>query len=100
MYGFEFDSDSHNLALAWCDEHESEGEQIQNRERVKNMKNILDKADPVTHEMSMRDLIPLFEAAAKTKGIKLGPCFEKEFSGLKRHPLYHRGRVLGWEVLE
>ena len=50
------------------------------------MKGILDKADPKTHEMSMRDLIPLFEAAAKTKGIVLGPCVEKEFWGLSRHP--------------
>jgi hypothetical protein len=100
MYGFEFDSDSHSLALAWCDAHETDGDQSKNRERVKNMKNILDKADPNTHEMLMRDLIPLFEAAAKTKGIKLGPCYEKEFSGLNRHPLYHRGRILAWEVLE
>jgi hypothetical protein len=100
MYGFEFNSESHQLALQWCERHESEGDQAKNRERVKNMKSILDKADPKTHEMSMRDLIPLFEAAAKTKGIKLGPCVESEFSGLNRHPLYHCGRVLGWQVLE
>ena len=100
MYGFEFDSDSHRLALAWCDAHESEGDQTKNRKRVKNMKSILDKADPNTHEMSMRDLIPLFEAAARTKGIRLGPCIEREFSGLSRHPLYHRGRILAWQVIE
>jgi hypothetical protein len=100
MYGFEFNSESHSLALAWCDAHENEGNQSKNRERVKNMKSILDKADPKTHEMSMRDLIPLFEAAAKTKGIKLSACYEKEFSGLEAHPLYHRGRILAWEVLE
>ena len=67
MYGFEFNSDSHRLALEWCDRNEGNGDQKKNRERVKNMKSILDKADPKTHEMSMRDLIPLFEAAAKTK---------------------------------
>ena len=100
MYGFEFNSDSHRLALEWCDRNEGNGDQKKNRERVKNMKSILDKADPKTHEMSMRDLIPLFEAAAKTKGIKLGPCIEREFTGLNRHPLYHRGRILGWQVLE
>ena len=100
MYGFEFDSDSHRLALEWCDAHESVGDQSKNRERVKNMKSILDKADPKTHEMSMQDLIPLFEAAAKTKGIQLGPCIEQEFSGLSRHPLYHKGRILAWQVLE
>lgn len=99
MYGFEFDSNSHSLALEWCDENYSAESDKKNRDRVKNMKSILDKADPKTHEMSMRDLIPLFEAAAKTKGIKLGPCVEKEFSGLKRHPLYHKGRILGWQVL-
>lgn len=99
MYGFEFDSNSHSLALKWCDENYSAESDKKNRDRVKNMKSILDKADPKTHEMSMRDLIPLFEAAAKTKGIKLGPCVEKEFSGLKRHPLYHKGRILGWQVL-
>lgn len=100
MYGFEFNSDSYRLAKEWCDLHESEGDQVKNRERVKNMKSILDKADPKTHEMSMQDLIPLFEAAAKTKGIRLGPCIQAEFSGLNRHPLYHRGRILGWQVLE
>ena len=100
MYGFEFDSDSHRLALEWCKANEIIGDQSKNRERVKNMKGILDKADPKTHEMSMRDLIPLFEAAAKTKGIVLGPCVEKEFWGLSRHPLYHRGRILAWQVLE
>ena len=77
MYGFEFNSDSHRLALEWCESHETEGDQTKNRERVKNMKSILDKADPKTHEMSMRDLIPLFEAAARTKGIRLGPCIEE-----------------------
>jgi hypothetical protein len=100
MYGFEFNCDSHRLAQEWCDLHESEGDQAKNHERVKNMKSILDKADPNTNEMSMKDLIPLFEAAVKTKGIKLGPCIQEEFIGLKRHPLYHRGRVLGWQVLE
>ena len=44
------------------------------------MKSILDKADPNTHEMSMQDLIPLFEAAAETKEIKLGPCIQESFS--------------------
>lgn len=64
------------------------------------MKSILNKADPKTHEMSMKDLIPLFEAAAKTKAVKLSQCFESEFSGLTAHPLYHRGRILAWKVLE
>ena len=100
MYGFEFNSESLNLALKWCEENEKYGDQTKNRLRVKNMKSILDKADPKTHEMSMKDLIPLFEAAAKTKGIKLSRCFESEFSGLTAHPLYHRGRILAWEVLE
>ena len=100
MYGFEFNSESLPLALAWCDRHESFEDQSKNRERVKNMKSILNKADKNTHEMSMRDLIPLFEAAAKTKGVKLGQCVEKEFSGLTAHPLYHRGRILAWEVME
>ena len=99
MYGFEFDSNSHSLALKWCDENYTADSDLKNRDRVKNMKSILDKADPETNEMSMRDLIPLFEAAAETKGIKLGPCIEKEFIGLKRHPLYHKGRILGWQVL-
>ena len=74
MYGFEFDSDSVRLANEWCDGQK--GDQSKNRERVKNMKSVLDKADPKTHEMSMQDLIPLFEAAAKTKGIKLGKCIQ------------------------
>jgi len=100
MYGFEFNSESHRLALEWCEKHEEKADQSKNRERVKNMKSILDKADPETHEMSMRDLIPLFEAAAMTKGIRLGPCIEREFMGLSRHPLYHRGRILAWQVIE
>ena len=100
MYGFEFDSESHSKALQWCQDNQFTGDQSKNLERVKNMKVVLDKADPETHEMSMKDLIPLFEAAAKTKGIKLGPCFEQEFEGLTAHPLYHRGRILAWEVLE
>ena len=98
MYGFEFNSDSVLLANEWCDRQR--GDQSKNRERVKNMKSVLDKADPKTHEMSMQDLIPLFEAAAKTKGIKLGECIQKSFDGLSRHPLYHRGRILAWQVLE
>ena len=100
MYGFEFDSNSHRLALEWCKRNEKNGDQTKNRLRVKNMKSILDKADPNTHEMSMKDLIPLFEAAAETKGIKLGSCIQESFSGLFRHPLYHRGRILAWQVLE
>ena len=100
MYGFEFDSNSHRLGLEWCERNDKNGGETKNQLRVKNMKGILDKADPKTHEMSMKDLIPLFEAAAKTKGIKLGPCIQEEFSGLSRHPLYHKGRILAWQVLE
>jgi hypothetical protein len=100
MYGFEFDSESHAKALQWCRDNQVNDDQSKNLERVKNMKVVLDKADRKTHEMSMRDLIPLFEAAAKTKGIALGPCYEHEFEGLTAHPLYHRGRILAWEVLE
>lgn len=100
MYGFEFDSNSHRLALEWCERNEENGDQTKNRLRVKNMKSILDKADPKTHEMSLTDLIPLFEAAAETKGVKLGPCIQESFTGLSRHPLYHKGRVLAWQVIE
>ena len=47
MYGFEFDSNSHRLALEWCERNEKNGDQTKNRLRVKNMKSILDKADPI-----------------------------------------------------
>ena len=79
MYGFEFDSNSHRLALEWCERNERNGNQTKNRLRVKNMKSILDKADPDTHEMSLTDLILLFKAAAETKGVKLGPCIQKPY---------------------
>ena len=40
MYGFEFDSNSHSLALEWCDENYSAESDKKNRDRVKNMKSI------------------------------------------------------------
>ena len=37
MYGFEFDSNSHRLALEWCERNEKNGDQTKNRLRVKRI---------------------------------------------------------------
>ena len=99
MYGFEFDSDSHRLALDWLKNNQHRPDHEQNVERVRNMMKVLDNTDPTNNEMSMIDLVPLFEAACATRGIKLGPLVTTEILGLTRHPLYHKGRILAWEVL-
>ena len=72
MYGFEFDSDSHRLALDWLKNN-------QHRPATNKMSSVFehdegpDNTDPTNNEMSMIDLVPLFEAACATRGIKLGP---------------------------
>ena len=99
MYGFEFDSDSKALALDWLKNNQHLPDHEKNVERVRNMMKVLDNTDPINNEMSMMDLVPLFEAACAKRGIKLGPLKTSKISGLTRHPLYHKGRILAWEVL-
>ena len=99
MYGFEFDSDSYDSAVDWCESYSSQADMKKNLKRARDMKGVLDKEDPVTHRMELSSLIPLFEAAAKTRGVKLGPVKENTFDGLNRHPLYRKGRVMAWEIL-
>jgi hypothetical protein len=98
MYGFEFDSESYTSALEWCKLREGQSDQTANLLRAKNMKNVLHKENPSTNEMSMLDLVPLFEAAVNLREVKLGPLFHQPFGGLTRHPLYRKGRILGWEI--
>ena len=98
MYGFEFDSDSYANALDWCNSYSSPSDMKKNMQRAKDMKGVLDKEDPVSHRMELTSLISLFEAAAKTRGIRLGSVIQNTFDGLDRHPLYSRGRVLAWEI--
>ena len=99
MYGFEFDSDSYNSAEDWCNTHSSSSDRKKNLQRAKDMKGVLDKEDPMTHKMELSSLIPLFEAAAGTRGIKLGQVIQHTFDGLDRHPLYKKGRILAWEIM-
>ena len=54
MYGFEFDSDSHRLALDWCERNKEGGDYDKNLQRVKNMKSILHKSGGRGNNMSMR----------------------------------------------
>lgn len=100
MYGFEFDSDSYNSAEDWCNTHSSSSDRKKNLQRAKDMKGVLDKEDPMTHKMELSSLIPLFEAAAGTRGIKLGQVIQHTFDGLNRHPLYKKGRILAWEIID
>jgi len=100
MYGFEFDSDSIDLAIDWCDNISPDAERKKNFERAKNMKSVLDKEDPQNHLMELVSLIPLFEAACRTRGIDLSDVSQHTFDGLNRHPLYAKGRVMGWEVID
>ena len=99
MYGFEFDKVSKILAADWLKNNLDRFDHEKNVDRVRNMMKVLDNTDPVNNEMSMLDLVPLFEAACATRDIKLGPLVTTEITGLTRHPLYHKGRVLAWEVL-
>jgi len=99
MYGFEFDKESKILATTWLKNNQNLFDHEKNVDRVRNMMKVLDNTDPVNNEMSMMDLVPLFEAACATRGLKLGPLVTTEIRGLNRHPLYHRGRILAWEVL-
>ena len=63
------------------------------------MQSVLDKEDPQNHVMELVSLIPLFEAACGTRGIDLSKVSQHTFAGLNRHPLYAKGRVMGWEVM-
>jgi hypothetical protein len=99
MYGFEFDSASYDHAVLWCEKNSIGKDLLKNLDKAKNMKNVLNKEDPDTHNMSMLDLVPLFEAAVNLRGIKLGKLEHAAFDGLFRHPLYRKGRILAWEVL-
>jgi hypothetical protein len=99
MYGFEFDAHSKVLSATWLKNNMTRGDHEKNVARVRNMMKVLDNTDPVNNEMSMMDLVPLFEAACETRGIRLGPLATTTFSGLDRHPLYHKGRILAWEIL-
>jgi len=99
MYGFEFDSASFDHAIHWCESMSEVMDKSKNLERAKNMKNVLHKENPDTHEMSLLDLVPLFEAAVGVRGIRLSEVVHSPFEGLMRHPLYRKGRILAWEVL-
>ena len=99
MYGFEFDSASYDHAISWCDKNSTGSEKLKNIERSKNMKKILHTEDPDLNQMSMLSLIPLFEAASKTRKINLSKCSNFEFNDLSKHPLYRMGRIMAWEVL-
>jgi len=100
MYGFEFDSASHDHAINWCESMGEVYDQTKNLERAKNMQNVLNKEDPDLNNMSMLDLVPLFEAAVGVRNINLGELVHQEFDGLIRHPLYRKGRILAWEIME
>ncbi len=99
MYGFEFDSASYDHAISWCDNNSTGSEKLKNIERSNNMKKILHTEDPDLNQMSMLSLIPLFEAASKTRKIQLSECSYFEFNDLSKHPLYRMGRIIAWEVL-
>lgn len=100
MYGFEFDSASHDHALHWCETVGKPEDKEKNLLRTKNMKSVLHKEDPDYHNMSMLDLVPLFQAAVGVRDISLSDLEHKSFDGLMRHPLYRKGRILAWEVIE
>ena len=89
----------HTALFGMVERNEKNGDQTKNRLRVKNMKSILDKADPDTHEMSLTPHTSL-RGCCRNKGREIRPCIQESFSGLSRHPLYHKGRVLAWQVLE
>ena len=99
MYGFEYDSASYDHAISWCNKNSIGSVKLKNIERSNNMKKILHTEDPVSNQMSMLSLIPLFEAASKTRKIKLSKCSNYEFDNLTKHPLYRKGRIIAWEVL-
>ena len=99
MYGFEFDSASHDHAVHWCESMGEVFDQTKNLQRAKNMQNVLHKENPETNEMSMLDLVPLFEAAVGVRNIRLSNLEHEPFDGLMRHPLYRKGRILAWEVI-
>ena len=98
MYGFEFDTASHDHAVLWCETVSDAAERAKNMDRAKNMKSVLHKEDPDSHNMSMLDLVPLFQAAVGVRDIQLSEVQHKAFDGLMRHPLYRKGRILAWEV--
>jgi hypothetical protein len=44
-------------------------------------------------------IAPIYEAACKSMGINIGKMILGDFSNLSRHPNYHIGKFMAWEVL-
>ena len=70
MYGFEFDSNSHSLALEWCDENYSAESDKKNRDRKKH-EGILIK--PIQRHMKCQCVIwiPLLKQTCQDKRNKI-----------------------------
>ena len=92
MYGFEFD----NLSVSNC-------RQILEKmglsdERAVQMEKAI-RAGTHNGEWDLELIAPIYKAACKSMGIKIGDLIMAEFSDLSRHPNYRIGKFLAWEVL-
>ena len=92
MYGFEFD----NLSVSNCRQIlEKMG---LNDERAVQMEKAI-RAGTHNGEWDLELVAPIYKAACKSMGIKIGELIMAEFADLSRHPNYRIGKFLAWEIL-
>ena len=60
------------------------------------MENVL--RNEKNNSMSLKQLVPLFEAALKDREIKHSQPIQKVAKNLKKHLIFSKCRIIGWEI--
>lgn len=103
IFGFEFDSESVRKCREWEDKNR---DLIPDHQlppnfplRSERMETVLSK-NTYQGEWLWDDIVPIFKSACESMDISLKEVVKDRCDDLTRHPVYHKIKFLGWEILD